>query len=75
MIAIIVWMFIFESISLMISDYEFMGLISIVHYYNFADILLVGKVDATGSIVLVAVSLERLFMSMLYFGRRDISVS
>jgi ABC-type transport system involved in multi-copper enzyme maturation permease subunit len=75
MIAIIVGMFIFESISLMIPDYEFMGLISIVHYYNPADILLAGKVDATGSIVLVAVSLECLFMSMLYFGRRDINVS
>lgn len=75
MIALIMGMFIFRSISLMIPEYESLGLLSLTHYYNPADILLDGDVDVVGVIVLVAVLLECLFIAMLYFDHRDIAVS
>ena len=75
MIAILIGMFIFESISLMIPDYENMGLISITHYYNPYDILKLGKVDAVGVIVLFAFISSCLIAAMIYFEHRDIAVS
>jgi len=75
MIAILVGMFIFESISLMIPDYENMGLISITHYFNPYDILKFGKVDVAGVIVLFAVIFSCLIAAMIYLEHRDIAVS
>jgi len=75
MIAVLVGMFVFESISLMIPDYESMGLISITHYFNPYDILKLGKVDVVGVIVLFVVIIECLIISMLYFEKCDIAVS
>ena len=75
MIAILTGMFIFESISLMIPDYENMGLISITHYFNPYDILKLGKVDVVGVIVLIAVIFSCLIAAMIYFEHRDIAVS
>jgi len=73
--AIIVGMYIFQSISLMIPDYKNLGYLSITHYFNTYDILKFGRVDGVGVIVLCAVALECLLFSMYYFGRRDINVS
>lgn len=75
MIAIIIGMFIFESISLLIPDYEFMGLVSLTHYYNPADILIKGEVDVVGVILLFVVIVWCLIFAMLYFEHRDIAVS
>ena len=74
MIAIIVGMFVFRSISLMIPDYEALGAISLTHYYNPYDILKEGNVDAVGVIVLVVVIIECLLAAMFYFDRRNITV-
>ena len=74
MIAIIVGMFVFRSISLMIPDYEALGSISLTHYYNPYDILKEGNVDVVGVIVLVVVIIECLLAAMFYFDRRNITV-
>ena len=74
MIAIIVGMFVFRSISLMIPDYEALGAISLTHYYNPYDILKEGNVDVVGVIVLVVVIIECLLAAMFYFDRRNITV-
>ncbi|HID26202.1 MAG TPA: hypothetical protein EYP23_07080 [Thermoplasmata archaeon] len=44
-ISVVVAMFIFESISLVVPDYKSIGYLSLMHYYNPADILLRGNVD------------------------------
>lgn len=75
MIGVVVGMFIFESISFMIPDYESIGLISLVHYFNPYDILKFGEVDAVGVIILIVVMCEALLFSMLYFEKKDIKVS
>lgn len=75
MIAILVGMFVFRSISLMVPDYESMGYISLTHYFNPADILMEGEVDVIGVIVLVVVSIQCLIIAMLYFEHRDIAIS
>lgn len=74
MIALIIGMFIFESISLMIPDYESIGLISLTHYFNPAKTLLEGKVDVIGVVVLLVVMVQCLVIAMLYFEHRDITV-
>jgi len=73
MIAAVVAMFIFESISRSVPDYKSIGYLSLMHYYNPADILLRGDVD--GVVVLLAVIVETLVFAMLYFEHRDIAIS
>ncbi len=75
MIAIIVGMFVFRSISLMVPDYEAIGSISLTYYFNPYDILKSGTVDAVGVVVLIVVILECLLVSVFIFERRDINVS
>ena len=75
MIAIIVGMYIFETISLMIPDYKSMGLVSLTHYFDPSDTLMAGTIDGVGVVVLIVVILECLLVSMFVFERRDINVS
>lgn len=75
MIAVLVGMYIFESISLMIPDYEKLGLISITHYFNPYDLLKYGKIDTVGVIVLLVVTCICLISAMIYFNNKDIAVS
>ena len=74
-IALIMGMYIFESISLLLPDYESMGYLSLTHYYIPADILIEGHVDAWGIVVLVLVALICVIVSMVYFDYRNIEVS
>jgi len=74
-IAIILGMYIFESISLLLPDYESMGYLSLTHYFIPADILIEGSVDGLGVGVLVLVALICLIVSMVYFDYRNIVVS
>ncbi len=74
-IAIIIIMYIFESISLLIPDYKFMGYVSLTHFYNPADILIKGIVDVYGIVVLVIFIVICLIISMIYFDHKDITVS
>jgi ABC-2 type transport system permease protein len=75
MIAILVGMFVFRSISLMIPDYENLGLVTISHYFNPYDILKYGHVDIVGLIVLIIIAIWSLLASMIYFEHKDIQVT
>ena len=74
-VAIITGMFIFESISLLAPDYESIGLLSLTHYFNPNDILVDGFVDLNGLIVLTVAFLECIFVAMLIFEKRDITIT
>ena len=74
MIALIVGMYIFNSISLMIPDYESLGYISITHYFNPYDTLKFGKMDVVGMVVLSVVAIWCLIIAMIYFDHKDIAV-
>ena len=74
-IAIIIGMYIFESISLLIPEYKFMGYVSLTHFYNPADILINGIVDMAGVVVLVIFTVLCVIISMIYFDHRDITIS
>ena len=74
-IAIIIGMYIFESISLLIPEYKSMGYVSLTHFYNPADILIKGIVDVYGVVILVIFIVVCLIISMIYFDHKDITVS
>jgi hypothetical protein len=74
MVALIVGMFIFESLSKMIPDYEAIGYISITHYYDPYNALKYGKIDAVGIIVLSVIVIWSLIIAMIYFDNTDITV-
>jgi ABC-2 type transport system permease protein len=63
MIAIIMGMYVFQTITLLVPDYKAIGYLSLTHYFNPADILLQGSVDINGILV------------MLYFDKKDIHVT
>jgi len=75
MIAVLVGMYILQSLSLMAPDYELMGLISITHYFDPYDILKFGDIDMAGVLVLISVTAVCLTIAMIYFEHRDIAVS
>ena len=75
MVAIIIGMFLFRSISLMIPDYKDMGYLSLTNYFNPYDTLNSGLIDWSGVIVLLVVIFECILVSMLIFERKDINVS
>lgn len=72
--AIVVGMYIFESIGTMIPDYENIGLISLTHYYSPYEALKNGNIDGLGTGVLIIFSIIILFISIIYFDRKDIKV-
>ncbi|MDG6218619.1 MAG: ABC transporter permease subunit [Candidatus Thermoplasmatota archaeon] len=74
MMAIIVAMFIFDSISQMIPDYESLGLISLKHYFKPYDALKLGEIDLFGNGVLILVTICAIIAAMLYFEWKDITV-
>ena len=74
MVALIVGMFIFESLSKMIPDYEALGFISITHYYDPYNSLKYGEVDGTGIIILSVIVIWSLIIAMIYFENTDITV-
>jgi len=75
MIAVLVGMFVFRSISLMIPDYENLGLVSINNYFNPYEILKYGEVDTIGIVVLILITIFSLIAAMIYFEHRDIAVT
>lgn len=73
-IAIVIAMFLFESLSQISSDYKSLGLISLKHYYNPYDTLKFGNVDGVGVTVLLVVTLWMLIIAMIYFEHKDIKI-
>ena len=73
-IAILIGMYIFESISLLSPKYESLGFISITHYFDPYDVLKSGDVDLVGLVILFVIAFECVLFSMLYFEKRDIRI-
>lgn len=74
MIAIIVGMYIIESISQMTTNYEAIGYASLNRYFNPYDALKFGEVDISGVLVLIAVTIVCLAASLIYFEHKDIQI-
>ncbi len=71
---IVVFGYLIQTLSLLAPDYRNLGSVSLIYYYDPADGLLNGTVDAVGCLVLSAVTIVCLMAAMWYFGRRDISI-
>ncbi len=72
MMAVIVGMFILDSVSQTVQDYKNLGLISLKHYYSPYDALKFGEIDVAGTIVLFVVTIQVLVIAMIYFEHKDI---
>ena len=74
-IATLMGMYVLESISKIVPDYEAMGYISITHYFDTYNSLKFGNVNVSDVIILITVTAICLIISMLYFEYRDIEVT
>ncbi|RLF57932.1 MAG: hypothetical protein DRN27_06720 [Thermoplasmata archaeon] len=72
--AIVVSMFIFDSIAELSSDFEFLGNLSLKHYFKPYKALKFGEIDGFGTSVLILVCCIMLFVSIWYFNNKDITV-
>jgi ABC-2 type transport system permease protein len=75
MIAILVGMFVINSVSLMSPDYEVLGLLSFLHYFDTFNVLQFGKIDGVGLGVFICVTVVCLIAAMFYFEKRDIEIT
>ena len=72
--ALVVAMYIFDSIAELIPDYESLGIISMKHYFNPYDALKFGEVDTVGTSILLVVTVVVLIAAVFYFDYKDIKV-
>jgi len=72
--ALVVAMYIFDSIAELIPDYESLGIISMKHYFNPYDALKFGEVDTVGTSILLVVTVVILLAAVFYFDYKDIKV-
>jgi len=75
LIAILIGMFVLNSLSLTASDFEWIGYFSFLHYFDTYNVLQFGEIDFVGVFVLIGVTIICLIASMFYFEYRDINVS
>lgn len=73
MMAVVVAMFIFDSIAEMIPDYEALGLISLKHYFQPYNALKLGEINLTANLVLTLVTVIALIAAVFYFDWKDIT--
>lgn len=74
MIAILVGLYIVNSLSLMSPDYEFLGSLSIYQYFDTYQVLRFGEIDGAGIFVYIGIITACLLISMIYFEHKDIPV-
>jgi ABC-2 type transport system permease protein len=75
LISILVGMFVLNSLSLTAPDFEWLGSLSFLHYFDTYNVLQFGEIDLVGISILIAVTIVCLVSSMIYFEYRDINVS
>jgi ABC-2 type transport system permease protein len=73
MMAIVVAMFIFDSIAHMMPNYKSLGLVSLKYYFKPYDALKFGEIDLVSNGVLLIVTFLALIAAMLYFEWKDIT--
>ncbi len=71
--AVVVGMYLIESISQLTPDYENISIISLVNYFDPSELLTKGEMTATHPILLTIITLVALTLAMFYFDRRDIT--
>lgn len=74
MIAILVGMYIINSLSLMSPDFKFMGSLSIYRYFDTFQVLKFGEIDVAGIFAFIGIITVCLLISMIYFEHKDIPV-
>lgn len=74
MIAILVGMYIINSLSLMSPDFEFLGSLSIYQYFDTFQVLKYGEIDGAGVFAFIGIITACLLISMIYFEHKDIPV-
>jgi ABC-2 type transport system permease protein len=72
MIAILVGMYIINSLSLMSPDFEFMGSLSIYQYFDTFQVLKFGEIDGAGIFAYIGIITACLLISMIYFEHKDL---
>jgi ABC-2 type transport system permease protein len=72
--AILIGMFIFNSIANMIPEYDALGLFSLQRYFKPYDALKFGDIDATANIVLLVFCFVCILAAMIYFHYKDITL-
>jgi len=74
LISILIGMFFLNSISLLTPDMEFLGYLSMNHYFDTFIVLNTGEVNISGILVYIAIITFCLVTSMIYFEHKDIEV-
>jgi ABC-2 type transport system permease protein len=72
--AIIVGMFVLNSIAHMISTYDYIGYFSLNNYYRPYESLRFGEVYVEGLIVLIVFTIVTLAITLIYFEHKDVTV-
>jgi ABC-2 type transport system permease protein len=72
--AIVVGMFIFDSIAQLTTDLEWLGSLSLKHYFNSYDTLKFGEIDGGATGILLFVIIAMMIASIWYFDYKDITV-
>jgi ABC-2 type transport system permease protein len=73
-IAIILAMYVYLTLSQIVSSLEFIGYFSIMKYAETFEVLKYGEVDVPGIIVLSTVTIIILIVTMIYFEHKDIKI-
>ncbi|KYK27793.1 hypothetical protein AYK20_02100 [Thermoplasmatales archaeon SG8-52-1] len=74
MIAVLVGMYIINSLSLMSPDFEFMGSLSIYQYFDTFEVLKFGEINGAGIFAYIGIITACLLISMIYFEHKDIPI-
>ncbi len=72
--AIVVGMFILDSIAQMIPDYDYIGYLSLKNYYRPYESLKFGEVYGEGLVVFIVFTIVVLIATMIYFEHKNIEV-
>lgn len=73
-IAILMGMYVIETMSKTVPDYQSLGYVSITHYFVPYDTLKFGHFNVASALVLICITVVCLIISMIYFEHKDIPV-
>jgi ABC-2 type transport system permease protein len=73
-IALLMGMYVIETMSKTVSDYELLGVFSVTHYFVPYDTLKFGEFNVASSLVLICITTVCIVISMIFFEHKDITV-
>jgi len=73
-IALLMGMYVIDTMSKTVPDYESLGVVSITHYFNPYNTLKFGEFNVGSALVLICVTTVCMVISMIYFEHKDITV-